>query len=201
MMMKKIMAMIVGIIIFGMSGCVRGERVENKNPYNTQTLVSSVFMGEIEAENLRNVVPIRLYFVSAKESDKLKMEVQYIPLNEASLSSEGLVGVILKELLNGPENELELQKIMVEGIALKREPEYQDSVVTLDFNEDFFKELEKDSRTEDLVIFSIVNSLTEVKEVERVKFLQNGKSVENYQGKRNMDALFHRNPDLISKKV
>lgn len=188
------------IIIIGMSGCTRGEKLEIKEPDGIPSLVSSVFMDEVEAESLQNVVPIRLYYVILDEPDKLKMEVQYIAFHEV-LRLEGLVGVIIKKLLKGPEDDSSFQKIIGEGVELKGEPEFNDGVITLDFNEHFYKELEKDPRVEDLVIYSIVNSLTELKEVERVNFLKDGKNVENYLGKRNMNTLFYRNPDMISQEV
>jgi spore germination protein GerM len=50
-----------------------------------------------------------------------------------------------------------------------------------------------------MTIYSIVNSLTELDGIEKVKFLIDGKTEKEYMGNFKFDALFPRSTQLISK--
>ena len=63
--------------------------------------VSSVVMGEQEALQLSDKVPIHLYFAN-EDSTKLKLDVQYVPLTEAKKSTSNLASIVVKKLIEGP---------------------------------------------------------------------------------------------------
>ena len=53
---------------------------------------------------------------------------------------------------------------------------------------------------EEMTIFSIVNTLTELKDIETVKFLINGKEQKEFKGNFRFDNEFPRNESLIDNK-
>ncbi len=54
---------------------------------------------------------------------------------------------------------------------------------------------------EELSVYSIVNALTELKEIERVKIIINGKQAKNFKGSLTLDKEFPRNEAIINKEV
>lgn len=54
---------------------------------------------------------------------------------------------------------------------------------------------------EELSVYSIVNALTELKEIERVKIIINGKEIKNFKGNLTLDKEFPRNEAIVNKEV
>ena len=72
-------------------------------------------------------------------------------------------------------------------------------VATVDFSKEFKTKHPGGKDAEKMTIYSIVNSLTELEEIEKVKFLIDGKEQQEYLGNFKFDALFPRSTQLISK--
>lgn len=153
--------------------------------------VSSVFMTEEEAQRIAKKFPIRLYFWN-EQQENLEFEVRYISEEEAKSSLDVLVQVLLRELFLGPQKDGLEPLFAKQGAMYLKASSFRDGIVHLDFQKDFYNMLEKDAQTEALKIRSLVNTLTEIREVDRVQFLQDGKMVEAYEGKEDMKKLFYR---------
>ena len=195
MLNKNILAVSVFLLVVYMSGCLF-EAIEDKGSFRAmKTPVSSVFMKESEAKNFQGLVPIRIFFIE-NDDMSLKMQIRYVDSKMASESVERLAQIILEELQKGPNKETGLDGVWGEGVELVSDVYLEGGIVLLDFNEEFFKKLQEDESFEQLIVYSIVNSLTQVRQVERVKFLKEGKEVEDYGGKLDINSLFHRNPNL-----
>lgn len=159
--------------------------------------VSSVSIDEDYALKISDKVPLHLYFMAADFKD-LKMEVRYVPIEDAKKSVQSLAGLVVKELIAGPGSESGLKASLPTGTKLVSEPSFKDGNVTINLSKDFTEGLGKEKNLEKFAVFSIVNSLTEIKEIERVKFLIEGGVKKDYKGTLKMDAVFPRNPALIN---
>ncbi|KNY27110.1 GerMN domain-containing protein [Pseudobacteroides cellulosolvens] len=161
---------------------------------------SSVAIGEEEAKKLSDKVPIHLYFAN-EDSSKLKLEVRHIPISEAKKSVNNLAGIVVKELINGPTKKGLKATIPEDTKLIKSSVPIKSGVATVNLSKDFVDKHPGGKEAERLTIYSIVNSLTEIKDIQEVKFLINGKVCETYKGFFKFDAAFPRNVSIISNEV
>lgn len=162
--------------------------------------VSSVVMNEDDAKKLSDKVPIHLYF-SNQSTNKLNLEVRYIPLSEAKKSVNNLATVIVKELVKGPSPNTGLKATIPADTKLYSGVIVNSGTAIVDLSQDFISKHPGGKNEEQLTIYSIVNSLTELKEISKVKFLISGKDQKEFKGNYRLDASFPRSPSLIGKSV
>lgn len=169
-----------------------------KNKSDELHPASSIVMNEDEAKKITDKVPIHLYF-AGEDNAKLKLEVRYIPLAEAKKSVNTLASTVVKELIKGPGPGSKLKATVPAGTQLRGPVSINDGVATVDLSKDFIDKHPGGKEAEQLTIYSVVNSLTELKEVQKVKFLVNGKAVKDFKGNFQFDMPFPRSTSLISK--
>lgn len=162
--------------------------------------VSSIVMGEEEAQALSDKVPIHLYFTNA-DNKKLMLEVRYITLAEAKKSTSSLASLIVRELINGPTKESGLEKTIPDGTKLKNSVSVSSGVATVDLSKEFVSNHPGGKDAATVTIYSIVNSLTELKDVSKVKFTIDGKAQSDFKDSFKFNSPFPRNDALISKEV
>lgn len=199
--MRKIIciAVVCFMIMAVFSGCTILQKLGlQKTGEDELHPASSVVMGEEEAKKLTDKVPIHLYFAN-QDSTKLKLEVRYIPVSEAKKSVNNLATLIVKELIKGPSADSGLKATVPSGAALRSPVSINSGIATVDFTKDFIAKHPGGKAAEQLTIYSIVNSLTELKEVQKVKFTINGKAQKEFKGNFQFDVPFPRAASLISK--
>ncbi len=114
--------------------------------------------------------------------------------------STSLENIIINQLINGPDNisdiTRDLHSVIPRGTVCN-------SIVTIDYccyidlSAEF---LEKDEDVDaELIIYSIVNSLTSLPTVKKVQFTIDGNKVQNYGSVNNFDQYFEYNLDLIEE--
>jgi hypothetical protein len=162
--------------------------------------VSSVVMGEQEALQLSDKVPIHLYFAN-EDNTKLKLEVQYVPLAEAKKSTSNLASIIVKKLIEGPSKNSGLNATVPKEAARRGPVAVSAGTATVDLTSEFVSKHPGGKKAEELTIYSIVNSLTELTDIQKVKFTVNGKAQANYKGNFKFDEAFPKNLTLISYEV
>lgn len=183
------------MILSFFTGCSSGKfGLEDEESYPA----SSIALSEAEAEILSDKTPLLLYFPN-EDFSKLKLEIRYIPMSEAK-SVNRLAEIIVNELIKGPKvpglkssipQETKLHsKIIIDG-----------EVATVDFSKEFRDNHPDGKAQETMTIYSIVNSLTELKEINKVKFLIEGKSCPEFKGNFKFNKTFPRSTQLISKKT
>jgi hypothetical protein len=74
-------------------------------------------------------------------------------------------------------------------------------VATVDLTKEFVDNHPGGKTLEELTVYSIVNSLTEMKEIERVKIIINGKETKTFKGNVSLNTDFPRNEALINKEL
>lgn len=161
---------------------------------------SSIVMGEDEAKKLSDKLPMYLYFAN-EDNTKLKLEVRYISMAEAKKSTSSLASLIVKELINGPSKDSGLKATIPQGTKLKNSVSISSGVATVDLSKEFVSKHPGGKDAAKVTIYSIVNSLTELKEIEKVKFTIDGKSQQDFKGSFQFNTPFPRSAALISKET
>ena len=128
---------------------------------------------EITEKQVRQTI-VSLYF-PLKENDELNPEARLIDIKDIINNPyEKLVNL----LLEGPKNEKN-KKVIPENTKLKRSYLEKDCVV-LDFSTEILSYSKENEKEKNNIINSLVNTLTELTEVNKVKILVDGKENEEF---------------------
>lgn len=158
-----IFLVILMIILIG--GYVGIQYVKNKNEQTTVEEYTP--QEEITEEQARQTI-VSLYFLS-KETNELNPEARLIDIKEIINNPyEKLINL----LIEGPKNDKN-KKIMPENTKLNQNYIERDCVV-LDFSSEFLNYSKVDENEKENLINCIVNTLTELTEVNQVKILIDG---------------------------
>jgi germination protein M len=198
--MKKIIAIILVVVsIITLSGCSILQKLGlQKEPEDELRPVSSIIIGEAEASRLTDKTPLRLYFAN-EDNTKLKLEIRYVDSTDIKDSASNMATAIINELIKGPSDERMFKRTVPAEAKLRSPVSIKNKVATVDFSKEFKSKHPGGKDAEKMTIYSIVNSLTELEEIEKVKFLIEGKEQKEYIGHFKFDALFPRSTQLISK--
>lgn len=160
--------------------------------------VSSIVIGESEAGKLTDKTPLRLYFANA-DNTKLRLEIRYVETAEAKKSDSTLASTIMKELIKGPSDNAAFKRTVPEETKLVSPVKIENKVATVNLSKEFKTKHPGGKDAERMTIYSIVNSLTEIEGIEKVKFTIDGRTQKEYMGNFKFDAQFPRSTQLISK--
>lgn len=152
---------IIGVVIFFV--------MRNKDDDTNENMDFTEYtpQEEISTEQLRQTL-ITLYFKN-KETGMLMPEARMI---DSKILLNNPYSELVKLLLEGPKNE-SLEKLIPEGTSINN-VEINKGIVYIDFSEEFIKVGDLGAEEESKIIYSIVNTLTELTEVSGVKILING---------------------------
>ena len=163
---KKIFMYLIIIILILLILFV-GYFILKKNNNKNKIISEYIPEQEITEEQLRTTI-ITLYFLD-KETLLLAPEARKIDAKDLINNPyEKLINL----LIEGPKNE-NLIKLIPENTKINK-AEIIDDVLYLDFSEDFIKEQNLGENQEKLIIKSIVNTLTELTEINKIKILIDG---------------------------
>lgn len=195
--MRKALCVITAGIM--MASALSGCSLANKLGFGKDDTkpVSSISMNEEEAKNIANKMPLNLYF-STQDNSKLILEVRYVDMNEAKKGTASLAGVIVNELIKGPQTN-GLKGTIPDGAKLAGPVTLNAGTATINFTKEFVDKHPGGEAQAKLTIYSIVNSLTELTDVQKVKFLVSGKTVTDFKGAYKFDTTFPRTVSLIGK--
>ncbi len=131
---------------------------------------------EITDEQLRQTV-ITLYFLNPNTYE-LTPEARQI---DAKDLIDNPYELLINLLIEGPKNE-KLLKLIPENTKLNS-AQIKDNILYVDFSEEFIKEQNLGKEQEELIIKSIVNTATELTEINKVAFLINGEENKGFPDK------------------
>ena len=134
---------------------------------------------------------LRLYFANAKK-DALVMEYRQINITD----TQPIEQYIVTELIKGPKYKNSEKLLSQETGVLSVET--TDGICYVNFKQDFIDKNISSADLSRLIIYSIVNSLTERDHIKSVQFLVDGKKTEKF-GDFNISELFVRNEELMEK--
>lgn len=197
--MRKLLSFILtcGVIMTIFTGCALFDNTGDTANSDELTPTSSVTMGDSQASVIKDKTPIQLYFIN-EQGNKLVLETRYIDNTEASKGNSYLATAILKELVKGPSKGSQLQASIPEGTTVHSDVSIKDGVATVDLSKEFINKHPGGKKKEQLTLYSIVNTLTEIKEIKSVQFKIEGKVKKEFKGNYQIDVAYPRTSYLIS---
>lgn len=163
--MKKWLVIILVILVVLICGILL---------FNTNVEVEYVPETEIGEVDLRKTM-ITLYFQNAENKD-LQKESRLIDSKDLLLDP---YAELLNMLIAGPESDF-LQKTIPDGTKLLR-VELVGNCLQINFSNEFIENASKDEKDRRNCIDSIVNTVTELNEVNSVKILINGEESKGFE--------------------
>ena len=186
-------------MIISISGCLKTrDKALEQIKEDELRPVSSILLSEEDALRLNEKLQVRLYFAD-QDGTRLVKEIRYIDMNDAKQGTEQQATLLVKELVKGPSNST-LKSTMPEGASLRSPIKVENRTATVDMTKEFVDNHPGGKEAEEMTIFSIVNTLTELKDIETVKFLINGKTQKEFKGNFLFNNEFPRNEALIDRK-
>lgn len=171
-----------GIPLKSVSGAILGKMGEDDIILNLQSSVEQ-----------KDITLLTLYF--SNEDGTYLVPVEYsIALNP----DEQLERTVLKLLIEGPADDDNLMRTIPVETKIKN-ISTNEGICTVDLSKDFVTSHGGGSTGETLTIYSIVNSLTELPNISKVKFLIEGEVKEQYKGHFMFNVLFEKNYDVLEK--
>ncbi len=135
---------------------------------------------------------IILYFANAN-GDALKEYRKKIEISNTT----SLDRLVVESLIEGPERE-EYQATVPPNTTI-RNISVKDGICYVDLSDEFYNT--DNTLKNDIVVYSIVNSLLELPTVSKVQFLRNGEKQQYFRETMEFDGLFERNLDLIEEET
>lgn len=170
---KIIIIFAVLLIIVIVGGYFLIQRVKKEETQNT-TVEEYTPQEEISEEQLRQTI-VSLYFCS-KETKELVPEARMVDIKDIiNNPCDKLVNL----LIEGPKNEKN-EKVFPENVKLNKSYMENDCVI-LDLSTEFLNYDKTDEKTKEKLIDSIVNTLTQLTEVNEVKILIDGNENEEFK--------------------
>lgn len=196
--MRKLLClfMVFGIILTMLAGC--GAKSKDADS-DELTPVSSLTMGQDEADGLKDKTPVQLYFIN-EQGTKLAAETRYIQNTDAGKGNEHMATAVLKELISGPAKGSLLKAAIPKETKVTTNVKIKDGVATVDLSKDFIEKHPGGKKNEQLSLYSIVNTLTEIKDITSVQFRINGKVTKEFKGSYQIDIAYSRDTHLISSE-
>ncbi len=136
--------------------------------YKEEKIIDEYTPQEEISEEQERLTIVTLYFLN-KETNELFPEPRQI---DAKLLIEKPEAVIFKLLLEGPKNE-KLESIIPKGTKLNS-ISIENGTAIVDLSTEFIRGIELGEDMENKIIYSIVNSLIELSEIDSVKILIDG---------------------------
>ena len=168
--MKKKIILVILILILILGGWIY---IINKNK-EKETISEYKPQEEISDEQLRQSI-VSLYFKN-KSSNELMPEGRLI---DVKLLLNEPYKTLMLFLIDGPKNE-KLEKLIPDGTVINK-IELKKDILYIDLSKEFIEKQEGGENRESATIYSIVNTMTQLTEVNGIKILIDGK--ENQQFK------------------
>lgn len=173
-MKNKKTIIIALVIIIMLGGCCYGiyQKIQQKKKENQLTEYTPA--EEITEEQLRQTM-VSLYF-NSKDTATLVPEARTIDVKQ--LTKEPYLSLV-NLLIEGPKSE-KLEKVIPEGTKVNK-IERKNNMVCIDFSKEFVENHKGKAEEESKTIYAIVNTLTQLNEVDSVKILIDGKENQSFK--------------------
>lgn len=181
--------------IDGIEFMVNNQPLVDKTGHTIGLMTSDTFMENMGSEiNSYQETELKLYFSNDKGNGLVMVKRKL--LYNANISMEKL---IVEQLLKGinAEESGNLAKSSIPSDAKLLNLYVKDSVCYVNFDENFVNQ--SVGVDEDVIIYSLVNSLTEIPTITKVQISVNGVSNRMFKEKINLNTMFERNLDYIKE--
>ena len=147
----------------------------SKNKQNDVEEITEYTPQEEISESQERQTLVTLYFIN-KETKMLMPEARLI---DAKLLMQNPYATLVSLLINGPKNE-KLENVIPQGTRLNN-VEVQKGMAIVDLSSEFVKGINKGAEEESKIVYSIVNTLVELTEIDSVKILIDGKEDQAFE--------------------
>ena len=136
-------------------------------------------------------VQISLYYTNAdgKKLYQTRHNVEF----DGTISLEELV---IRQLMAGPLDNDKLAPVMPPGTKLNKVT-FKDGICYVDFSKEFLEG--REGVSDEVIVYSVVNSLSEISSVTKVQFFIDGKPVSSYRETIPIDLPVERKLDIIAE--
>lgn len=171
---KRIAILVIIIIILGVVGYFMYVKIkENKEE---KTIIEYIPEEEINIVGMRQTI-VSLYF-RQKDTNTLVPEARNIDVKE--LTKDPYV-TLINLLIEGPKND-RLEKVIPEGTKINK-IELKNGILNIDLSKEFVENHNGGAEEESITVYSIVNTLTQLNEVETIKILIDGNEEASFKDK------------------
>ena len=185
-MKNKKVIMYVSIILIIIILMCFGYYIFN-NIKNKTKFIEYIPEEEITEEQLRQTI-VTLYFLDS-ETMELKPEARKI---DSKLLINYPYELLINLLIEGPKNE-KLLKLIPENTKLLG-TEIKNNILYINLSEEFIEEQNLGKKQEELIVRSIVNTVTELTEINKIAILIEGEESKAFpDNELNFDKIFIRN--------
>lgn len=168
---------------------VAGQPLRDKNEKPIGLMTAENFIDNTGGETkYKQNAKISLFF--ANEAGKKLVESNIIVSYNGTIPMEQL---IVEQLIAGPLSDTKYPTIPAGTKLLKAT--VKEGICYVDFNEKFLDKI--DGITDEVAIYSVVNSLVEMPTINKVQFKINGELQKTYGESTKFDGMFERNLDIV----
>ena len=136
-------------------------------------------------------VQVSLYYTNA-DGRKLYQTRHNVEF-DGTISIEELV---IRQLLSGPLEDDKLAPVLPAGTKINK-VSFKDGICYVDFSKEFLEG--RDGVSDDVIVYSVVNSLTDIGSVTKVQLWIDGKTLSSYRETIPIDLPLERKFDIIAK--
>ena len=161
-----IIVIIIGICVFCVNNVWKNNEYVDIQNYTPQQ--------EISDEQMRTTI-VSLFFKSA-DADELVTEAKLI---DAKLLLKDPYTLLLTMLIQGPQNDN--HKPLIPSNTIINKTELKGDTLEIDLSDAFTNEFEGDDVQKRLAIYSILNTLSQLNEVNKIRILINGEPNQGFE--------------------
>lgn len=192
---KSLLAVLIISILTIISGCTeQGKNLESSSSSsiqsNKEVTSSNNGVDDMENSNEKKVAGVIIYFPDGNGEKLIPTQRQI------NLSREDKYKAVIQALIDGPISNKEGIYIMPKDTQVLS-VKVNNGIATVDFNRAFKTNFTGGSTGELMLIGSIVNSLTEFKDIKAVRFTVEGKVLEALDGHFDLTVPQERMRDLL----
>lgn len=169
---KIILLFVILLIIIFIVGFFAIKYVKEKK--SNEEMDEYIPQEEISEEQFRETI-VSLYFPDS-ESNSIKPEARIVNIKQLIVSP---YNTIIELLIEGPKNN-KLRKIIPENTQLLKSS-LENECLTLDFSKELLDYNKNNNNEKEILINCIVNAVTELNEVNKVKILINGETNDEFK--------------------
>ncbi len=145
------------------------------------------FVPNFSSGGLNDKVELTLYFSTP--------DAMYLQGEKREIEKSNIYQNTMNELIVGP-NDSNLHRTIPENTKIL-DIEIEDKIAKLNFNNAIIEEHWGGSTGERLTVYSIVNTMTQFEEIDKVFFLIEGETVESLAGHMDLSIALEKNIDII----
>lgn len=187
--MRTFMVALMVMLMLLMAGC-SGENGSNKAQESNNTSVASSSNKEAQApeKKVESTLSVTLYY-----PDDSGMKI--IAVKRDVKPSPDKYTAVMKSLMSGTDKKGTVD--IIPKTAKLRSVKVKDGVAKVDFSRELIKDFNGGSTGEEMLVGSIVDTLTEFSEVKKVQILVEGKAVDTIAGHMDTEKPLSRMTGLL----